>query len=99
MLISIVTIPAFAGNYGNVEASKINSVYDGDTFRCNIDGFPAIVGKNIKIRIKGMNTPEMKDKRKHIKALAVKAKEFAKSKLLSAKKVFRSRSSDDQLPR
>lgn len=85
LFISIST-PLFAGindlNYGNVIISKIISVYDGDTFRCNIEGFPAIIGENIGIRILGIDTPEMKDKRPHIKVLSIKAKEYTKKRLI-----------------
>ena len=31
--------------YNDVNASKLVSVYDGDTFKVNIDKYPAIVGK------------------------------------------------------
>ena len=37
--------------YGTVTVSKVISVYDGDTFRVNIDSLPPIVGKNIPIRV------------------------------------------------
>ena len=37
--------------YGTVTVSKVISVYDGDTFRVNIDSLPPIVGKNIRIRV------------------------------------------------
>ena len=35
-----------APQYGTVTVSKVISVYDGDTFRVNIDSLPPIVGKN-----------------------------------------------------
>jgi endonuclease YncB( thermonuclease family) len=40
--------------YGTVTVSKVISVYDGDTFRVNIDSLPPIVGKNIPIRVNGV---------------------------------------------
>ncbi|MFI4912084.1 MAG: thermonuclease family protein [Sedimentisphaeraceae bacterium JB056] len=77
----------FDDGYGNCTVSEIISVYDGDTFRCNIDGLPDIIGKNISIRIRGIDTPEMKDKNPYIQARAIDAREFAKRKLLSAETV------------
>jgi endonuclease YncB( thermonuclease family) len=59
--------------YGDSEVSAITSIYDGDTFRCNIAGYPDIVGERISIRINGIDTPEMKDNRPAVKALARKA--------------------------
>jgi len=43
-----------APQYGTVTVSKVISVYDGDTFRVNIDSLPPIVGKNIPIRVNGV---------------------------------------------
>ena len=48
--------------YGTVTVSKVISVYDGDTFRVNIDSLPPIVGKNIAIRVNGVDTPEIRGK-------------------------------------
>lgn len=38
------------------------SVYDGDTFKVNIDDYPAIVGEAISIRIRGIDAPEIRGK-------------------------------------
>lgn len=62
-------------------------MYDGDTFRCDIDGWPAIVGKNIGIRINGIDCPEIREKRPEIKALGLRAKDFSENKLLNAQMV------------
>ncbi|ABB39602.1 nuclease (SNase domain-containing protein) [Oleidesulfovibrio alaskensis G20] len=67
-----------------VIVSRVTSVYDGDTFRCDIDGWPAIIGKNIGIRINGIDTPEMRDKRPQVKALAIEARDFVRSRLKEA---------------
>ena len=56
--------------YGMAIVSKVISVYDGDTFRVNIDSLPAIVGKNITVRLNGVDTPEIKGKCQHEKDLA-----------------------------
>ena len=73
--------------YGDAVVTKINSVYDGDTFRCNIEGYHPVVGKNMPVRIKGIDTPELRDKRKDVKDLAYKAKDFTTKKLQTAKVV------------
>ena len=75
--------------YGNVVVSEITSIYDGDTFRCNIKGYPAIIGERMSIRINGIDTPEMKGKGvdEKEKALARKAKQFTVEKLRGAKKI------------
>ena len=51
-----------APEYGTAIVSKVISVYDGDTFRVDIDSLPPIVGKNIPIRLNGVDTPEIQGK-------------------------------------
>tara|TARA_B100000927_G_scaffold237812_1_gene198672 strand:+ start:608 stop:1033 length:426 start_codon:yes stop_codon:yes gene_type:complete len=66
---------------------KIISVYDGDTFRADIKGLPDIIGKNIAIRILGIDTPEIKGKCKKEKIIAIKAREFTRKSLFNAKTI------------
>ena len=73
--------------YGTVTVSKVISVYDGDTFRVNIDSLPPIVGKNIRIRVNGVDTPEIRGKCQYEKNLALKARDFVRSKLANAKEI------------
>ena len=70
--------------YGNTTATTIHSVYDGDTFRCTIANYPAIIGEEISVRVAGIDTPEMKDKRPEVKALAVKARDYVRQRLSGA---------------
>ena len=58
--------------YGTVTVSKVISVYDGDTFRVNIDSLPPLVGKNIPIRLKGVDTPEIQGKCQYERNLALR---------------------------
>ena len=76
-----------APQYGTVTVSKVISVYDGDTFRVNIDSLPPIVGKNIPIRVNGVDTPEIQGKCKYEKNLALKARDFVRAKLANAKEI------------
>ena len=73
--------------YGTVTVSKVISVYDGDTFRVNIYSLPPLVGKNIPIRLKGVDTPEIQGKCQYERDLALKARDFVRSKLSNAKEI------------
>ena len=73
--------------YGTVTVSKVISVYDGDTFRVDIDSLPPIVGKNIPIRVNGVDTPEIRGKCEYEKNLALKARDFVRVKLANAKEI------------
>ena len=76
-----------APEYGTVTVSKVISVYDGDTFRVDIDSLPPIVGKNIPIRLNGVDTPEIRGKCQYEKDLALIARDFVRNKLANAKEI------------
>ena len=76
-----------APQYGTVTVSKVISVYDGDTFRVNIDSLPPIVGKNIPIRVNGVDTPEIRGKCQYEKNLALEARDFVRGKVANAKEI------------
>ena len=48
--------------YGTLRVSRVVSVYDRDTFRADLVGVSDIIGKNIGIRINGIDTPEINNK-------------------------------------
>ena len=75
-----------AKTYGELIVSEIVSIYDGDTFRVNLDGdMPRIFGENISIRVANVDTPEIRTKCVKEKILARKAKQFSVQKLREAK--------------
>ena len=76
-----------APEYGTAIVSKVISVYDGDTFRVDIDSLPPIVGKNMPIRLNGVDTPEIRGKCQYEKDLALKARDFVRNKLANAKEI------------
>lgn len=73
--------------YGEALVSRLVKVIDGDTFICDIEGFPDLAGRGISIRIHGIDTPEKNDSRREIKNLAMKAREHTEKLLNSAKKI------------
>ena len=67
--------------YGDAIVTEVTSIYDGDTFRANLKGYPPIVGERISIRVNGIDTPEMRDNRPTVKAMARKAKQYTVQRL------------------
>jgi micrococcal nuclease len=74
-------------DYGNVRVDEVTSIYDGDTFRVNIHAWPAVAGERVPVRLYGIDTPEMRDKRPRVYNLARRAKQFTAPQLRSAKRV------------
>lgn len=62
----------------------VDRVHDGDTFIAEIIGVHPIIGKEISIRIKGIDTPEVTDKRRDIKELALRARDYVAHRLQQA---------------
>lgn len=62
-------------NYGSVNVTRMVSVYDGDTFTVQINKWPPIIGDNISVRIRGIDTPEMGVSNSKVKYLALVAKD------------------------
>jgi len=87
ILLFVSSLVQAAPQYGTATVSKVISVYDGDTFRVNIDSLPPIVGKNIAIRVNGVDTPEIRGKCPYEKNLALKARDFVRAKLSNAKDI------------
>ncbi len=71
--------------YGSCVISFVSHVYDGDTFSVFIKEWPDVIGDNISVRVYGVDTPEMTDRRPEINSLAKTAKNFTESFLQNAK--------------
>ena len=87
LILTLLFVPlSVAKTYGDLNVSEIVSIYDGDTFRVNLDGdMPRIFGENISIRVANVDTPEIRTKCVKEKILARKAKQFTVQKLREAK--------------
>lgn len=73
--------------YKSVNIDEVVSIYDGDTFRVNISSYPDVIGKNMPIRLSGIDTPEIRGKCEKEKKLAYKAREITVQTLRSSKKI------------
>ena len=58
---------------------SVASVYDGDTFKINLNCSLAVYCEKVPVRVRGVDCPEIKGKTKKEKALAQKAKAFTKN--------------------
>jgi endonuclease YncB( thermonuclease family) len=82
---------SFAGvddeNFGSLKVKEVTSIYDGDTFRANIEGVHPLMGKRIGIRVSNVDTPEIRGKCPKEKVLAKKAKQITVAVLREAKTI------------
>lgn len=60
------------------EDVSVASVYDGDTFKINLNCSLAVYCEKVPVRVRGVDTPEIKGKTEREKRLAQQAKAFTK---------------------
>lgn len=76
-----------ASEYPDIQGVEFIRNYDGDTITVNIKGWPDIIGKNISVRVLGVDTPEIRGECANEKAVALIAKYFVKKELTQANKI------------
>lgn len=60
LLLGILSTSAFSANPDiSIAPGNVVNVHDGDTITINLPGLPDLFGKNIGIRINGIDTPEL----------------------------------------
>ena len=79
MMVAVTTSPS---SY-DAKIDHVVSVYDGDTFTAYIAQAPAYM-RQMPVRIRGIDTPEINGKCDEEKRLAIESREFLKSKLVGA---------------
>jgi micrococcal nuclease len=62
LLLLCNTLHSYAESYVDFQGAIYLQNYDGDTIRFNLPGYPPIVGKDIRVRVNGIDTPEIKGK-------------------------------------
>ena len=76
-----------ADYYGDLVVEKYISAYDGDTFRVDVAEIHPLIGRNMPIRLRGVDTPEIRGKCDQEKALAIKARDFVRERLANAETI------------
>lgn len=61
--------------------------YDGDTLRVRIPGVHPMIGQNMSIRLRGVDTPEIRTRDDCEKRAALKAKSFVEERLSKAQRI------------
>ena len=67
--------------------NQVVDVYDGDTFKIDLPNMHPLFGKEIAIRLFGVDTPEMKGTSDEVKALAKEAQQLTEKALKGASKI------------
>ena len=73
--------------FGDYSGAVFLENYDGDTIRFNLPGLHPIIGNDVRVRVNGIDTPEIKGKCKKEKYDAQQAREFVKDILQDAERI------------
>ena len=58
-LLLVTSLGRAERTYGHVQATYVRN-YDGDTITVDIENWPPIVGEAVSVRVRGIDTPEMR---------------------------------------
>ena len=89
IILFLIQSALITANYKDeIKDFTIVKVRDGDTFVINIENVPDVFGKEIAVRIRGIDTPELNDSREEIRKISIQAKEELEKLLTSGEKVI-----------
>ena len=90
VLIIFLSGPVYAATYGDVKCILVE-VIDGDTIKCDIDGYPDIIGRGISVRFRGINTPEIRGEQRPLGLISKKKLEklLGETKTVTLKDISR----------
>lgn len=86
LLYTVGTAVALAADDA-ILVSKVVRVYDGDTFFANVEAWPNLLGDTIGVRIRGIDTPEIRTKCTTEKKVGYQAKALVDTLLMKADRV------------
>ena len=84
-LLLLLATTAFA--HEDFTASEIVRIYDGDTIYVNLHNIPAIFGENIGVRVRGIDTPEIRGGSDCTRAMAREVRDSVAELVTTAEKV------------
>ena len=61
-LLLCTALHSYAESYGDYQGAVYLQNYDGDTIRFDLPGYPPIAGDDFRVRVNGIDTPEIKGK-------------------------------------
>ena len=89
IILFLIQSALITANYKDeIKDFTVVKVRDGDTFIINIPNIPDVFGKEIAVRIRGIDTPELNDKREEIRKISIQAKEELEKLLTSGEKII-----------
>ena len=87
LIFLLLVSPAYAKSFGDYQGAIYLQNYDGDTIRFDLPKYPPIAGDDIRVRVNGIDTPEIKGNCEKEKYDAQQAKEMVADILKDAEQI------------
>lgn len=87
LALSAICLTSYADTYGHVFVDEVVRVYDGDTITVNVNQWPDILGQEIGVRVRGVDTPEIRGDCETEERRAREARDFVSHVLEGAESV------------
>ena len=86
-ILALALSAAAHAEYGSVVVDEYVRAYDGDTVTVSVDDWPDVIGDEISVRVRGVDTPEIRGDCPAEKERARAARDFVRERLDSADQV------------
>lgn len=86
-LLLFTSLHSYAKSYGDYQGAVYLQNYDGDTIRFDLPGYPPIAGDDIRVRVNGIDTPEINGKCEKEKYDAQQARDMVSDILKEAERI------------
>ena len=86
-LLLCTSLHSYAKSYGDYQGAVYLQNYDGDTIRFDLPGYPPIAGDDIRVRVNGINAPEINGKCEKEKYDAQQARDMVADILKDAEQI------------
>jgi len=83
----VLACAAKGPTYGDIAQVEVVSVYDGDTLSVNVPDWPPVVGERVPVRVRGIDTPEIRGRCAQEKAQARAARDVLRRMVNDADRV------------
>ncbi len=83
----LISTSAFADSF-QIDPIDVTKVYDGDTFTVNLPNVPAVFGNEISVRIKGIDSPEIRTTCTYEKEAALLSRGYLTRMLESGQTIY-----------
>ena len=86
-ILALTLSAAAQAEYGSVTVDEYVRAYDGDTVTVSIHEWPAVIGEEISVRFRGVDTPEIRASCDAEYEAAIEARDYVRGRMSEADEI------------